>query len=40
VVFGNMAGPARFVSNFMPLGMVSKMLKKGADRGEGLGAPQ
>jgi len=40
VVFGNMARPARFVSNFMPLGMVSKMLKKGADRDEGLGAPQ
>jgi short-subunit dehydrogenase len=40
VVFGNAARPARFASNFMPLGMVARMLKKGSDRGQGLGAPQ
>ena len=35
VVFGNLARPARFASNFMPMGLVAKLLKKGADR-EGL----
>jgi len=39
VVFGNAARPARFAANFLPMGMVAKILKKGADRGEGLGAP-
>ncbi len=39
VVFGNAARPARFVSNFVPMGLVARMLKKGAERGQGLGAP-
>lgn len=37
VVFGNAARPARFASNFLPMGMVARMLKRGADRGQGLG---
>lgn len=34
VVFGNAARPARFASNFVPLGVVAHMLKRGAGRGE------
>jgi short-subunit dehydrogenase len=37
IVFGNAARPARFASNFMPMGAVAKMLGRAADRGEGLG---
>jgi short-subunit dehydrogenase len=29
VVFGNMARPARFMSNFVPMGMVAKVLRRG-----------
>ena len=36
VVFGNAARPARVAANFMPVGMVARMLKRGADRGEGM----
>ncbi|MEZ5247038.1 MAG: SDR family NAD(P)-dependent oxidoreductase [Acidimicrobiales bacterium] len=39
VVFGNAARPARFASNFMPLGAVARMLRKGVERGRGPGAP-
>ena len=30
VVFGNMARPARFMSNFVPVGLVAKVLRRGA----------
>ena len=39
VVFGNAARPARFASNFLPVGLVARLLRKGAERGQGLGAP-
>lgn len=35
VVFGNAARPARLASNFVPLGVVARLLKRGAERGEG-----
>ena len=37
VVFGNAARPARFMSNFVPIGFVARMLRRGADRGQSLG---
>lgn len=39
VVFGNLARPARFASNFLPMGAVAKLLGRGADRAEELGTP-
>lgn len=35
VVFGNGARPARIAANFVPLGLVARLLKKGVDRAEG-----
>lgn len=37
VVFGNAARPIRFAANFLPMGMVARVLRKGAERGQGLG---
>lgn len=37
VVFGNAARPVRFAANFLPMGMVARVLRKGAERGQGLG---
>ena len=34
VVFGNAARPARIAANFVPLGLVARLLKKGVDRAE------
>ncbi|MEQ8842735.1 MAG: SDR family NAD(P)-dependent oxidoreductase [Acidimicrobiales bacterium] len=39
VVFGNAARPARFVSNFLPVGLVARLLHKGVERGRSPGAP-
>lgn len=37
VVFGNAARPARFAANFLPMGLVARMLRRGAERGQSLG---
>lgn len=37
IVYGKASRPAQFVSHFMPVGVVARMLQRGADRGVSLG---
>jgi butyryl-CoA dehydrogenase len=39
VVFGNAARPVRFAANFLPVGMVARLLKKSTERGLGVSPP-
>ena len=38
VVFGNAARPVRFAANFLPVGLVARLLRKGVERGQRLDA--